>query len=352
MTSILNKSSIRIGLLGAGRWGGNLARVIDGAKSAHLAAVCDIRPEAAAFIAAPILPMAQILDDAAIDAVAIATPSHLHFEHVCHALDAGKHVFVEKPMALSLDHATAMAALAESRGLMLMIGHVYLYNGAVRDIRRRIASGELGAIARIFSLRMNANGNCGDMDVLWALAPHDISIINYWLDDGPLKVSAHGHLNMETGLQDTCRAELDYGSGRIARLNLSRRSLQKRRQMVVVGSRRTLVYDDMTPNRPIRIFEHRSGGAFEGVSPEAVDDFLARAAHELPVEAVAVNEPLQAEIQEFVDCLIEDRTPLSDGRHGVGTVSVLESLARSARQSGGSVFCRNTDDVRHLDTAS
>ena len=343
----MNNQNICIGLIGAGHWGSKLARVIKGAGSASLSATWDIRPNVAS-----VSSQAQILDDPTIDAVAIATPSDLHFDHACRALEAGKHVFVEKPMALSLDHAQAMAALAESRSLMLMIGHVYLYNGVVRDIRRRIESGELGDVQRVISLRMNAGPNRNDMDVLWALAPHDISIINYWLGGHPFKVSAQVQLNRETGLQDICLAKMDYGAGRTARLNLSRRSPQKCRQMVVVGSRRTLVYDDMAASRPIRIFDNLSGPTFDRATPEAMDDYLALSAHERPVEAIAPGEPLQLEMQEFVDCLMQNRTPVSDGRHGVGTVSVLESMARSACQSGGPVYCQLDDDVRQLDTES
>ena len=342
MSHSSESKKMSIAVIGAGHWGPNLMRNVAANPQAELAAICDVDPAALQRVAgnypgvAQLRSLDEMLAQPVIDAVVIATPSGLHFEHALAALRAGKHVFVEKPMASLVEQAVELVKVAEDVGCVLMVGHTFLYNNIVREVKKRIDEGELGKIYYAYSQRLNLGYFRHDSDVLWTLAPHDVSILNYWFESRPHQVSAHGrsHVWVEEGIVDVCFCLLEYPDGRSAHLHLSWMDPQKVRQMVIVGDEKMLVYDDMHPNKYIQIFD-------KGIQRERNEyvrdfaDFKTRLrAGDLVIPNVSVVEPLSVEIGHFVDCVRDGTNPLTDGRHGLEVTCVLEALTRSMKNDG------------------
>lgn len=339
----MNKDSsgatVAIAAVGAGRWGANLIRVLGQNPRVSFRRVCDAEPRLAAAAARqvrarPTSDFDDVLRDKEIEAVVVATPSALHFAHAVAALNAGKHVYVEKPMAMSTVEARQMIAAAEANGRRLMVGHNFLYNGAVREVKRRIDAGELGHIYYVYGSRLNQF--LRDSNVVWTLGPHDISIINYWLGEVPCHVSARGamHAYPQLGWPEVCFAQLDYPSGRTAHLHLSCVDPRKLREMVVVGSERMIVYDDMKSDQMIQIFD-RSAESFESAAAKSLSGFRPRLREgDILIPHLRMREPLSVEIEEFVSAILEGRTPMTDGRHGLEIVAVMEAMSKSIARNG------------------
>lgn len=336
---------VQVAQVGAGHWGPNLMRNVAANPKAELVAICDIDLAALQRVAGNYPSVAQfnsldeMLAQPAIDAVVIATPSGLHFEHTLAALRAGKHVFVEKPMTSSVEQAIKLVKAGEDAGRVLMVGHTFLYNNIVREVKKRIDAGELGRIHYAYSQRLNLGQFRHDSDVLWTLAPHDVSILNYWFEARPHQVSAHGrsHVWVEESIADVCFCLLEYPGGRSAHLHLSWMDPQKVRRMVIVGDQKMLVYDDMDPIRHIQIFD-------KGVEKKRAEyvhdyaDFKTRLrAGDLVIPNVHLVEPLSVEIGDFIDCVRNGTMPLTDGRHGLEVTCVLEALTRSMQNGGEAV---------------
>ena len=275
------------------------------------------------------------LADPDIDAVIVATPSGLHFEHARAALEAGKHVMVEKPLAHTVAEAVALTAMAAERGLTLMVGHTFLYNNIVHEVKRRIDAGDLGEIFYAYSQRLALGRFRRDSDVMWTLAPHDISILNYFFDAPPVRVSARGHTYVHRQVPDAaaevCFAQLAYPDGRSAHLHLSWLDPQKRRDMVLVGSERMLVYDDMNPDAHIRIYDKKAESEFQGAPADFADFGTRVRAGDLTIPNIRLSEPLASEIDHFVTSV------LTDGHHGTEVVAVMEALSRSMAEDGAPV---------------
>lgn len=334
-----SQQTVTIAQIGVGRWGSNLARVLGQNPRVSFRAVCDTNASLAAKAARQVRAEATdsieaILANKEIDAVVIATPSALHFTHAASALTAGKHVYVEKPMAGSVAEAKEMVALAEANNVRLMVGHNFLYHAAVREIKNRIDAGDVGKIYYIYSSRLNQF--LRDSNVVWTLGPHDISIINYWLGELPYRVSARGtiHAYPQLGWPEVCFAQLDYPSGRIAHLHLSCLDPRKHREMVVIGDERMIVYDDTKNDRLIEIFE-RSAESFESEAARGLAGFRPRLrSGDIIVPHIQMKEPLAVEVDEFVASIVEGRSPLTDGWHGLEVVSVMEAMSKSIARDG------------------
>jgi predicted dehydrogenase len=345
MSPISKNDKVSVGVAGAGYWGPNLIRNVAANPEAELAAICDSDPAALQREAnkypgvAQFTALDEMLAQPTIDAVVISTPSGLHFEHVLMALHAGKHVFVEKPMASSVKEAVELVKTAEDAGGVLMVGHTFLYNNIVLEIKRRIDKGELGKIYYAYSERLNLGQFRRDSDVLWTLAPQDVSILNYWFQARPHQVSAHGrsHVWPEEGIVDVCFCLLEYPDGCAVHLHLSWMDPQKVRKMVVVGSKKMLVYDDVDPTKHIQIFDK----GIERRSAEYVRDYAdfktRLRAGDLLVPNVRLVEPLSVEIAHFVDCVRDGNPPMTDGRHGLEVTCILEALASSMKKGGDTV---------------
>ena len=245
----------------------------------------------------------------------------------------------EKPMASSVEQAVVLTKVAEEAGLILMVGHTFLYNNIVRDVKKRIERGELGQIHYAYSQRLNLGRFRRDSDVLWTLAPHDVSILNYWFGARPHQVSAHGrsHVWREDGIADLCFCLLEYPDGRSAHLHLSWMDPQKVRQMVVVGDKKMLVYDDMDPTKHIQLFDKGVERERERYVRDYADFKTRIRAGDLVIPNIRLVEPLSVEMAHFVDCIREGRTPLTDGRHGVEVTCILAALTRSMKNGGNAV---------------
>lgn len=331
---------INIAVVGLGYWGPNLVRNVAVLPKAHLHTLCDEQPARLDHVgrqypgAKQQIDFEAVLVDPNIDAVIIATPVHTHFELALAALQAGKHVLVEKPLAQTSDQCRQLIALAEKNNLILMVGHVFLYNAAVRKVKEYIESGELGQIYYIYAQRLNLGIVRRDVNVLWNFGPHDFSILSYWLESAPERVVARGYSYLQDGIDDVVFTTLDFSNGIGANVHLSWLDPYKVRRMTVVGSEKMVVYDDVKSEARLMIFdkgvvkktnEYPSMGRFENFGEFQL---LVRAGDVL-IPKIDFVEPLKVECQHFVECIATGRQPLTDGYHGLQVVEILESAQRA-----------------------
>jgi predicted dehydrogenase len=333
---------VRIALVGVGYWGPNLARNIGQCPGARFIGVCDRDAARAKSAAAPHqgafadTDLAATLARPEVDAVVLATPSGLHYEQAKQALAAGKHVMVEKPLAHTSQEAAELVQLAAKAKRVLMVGHTFLYNNVVRDVKRRIDSGELGDVRYIYAQRLNLGRFRTDSDVMWTLAPHDVSILNMWLDARPVRVSARGYsyIYPKSGVAEVAFVHLEYPGGRSAHLHLSWLDPQKRREMVIVGSDKMLVYDDGNPDAHIQLYDKKAEAEHQGQLSDFADFTTRLRAGDLVIPNIRLVEPLKVEVAHFVDCVANAKKPLTDGVHGLEVVAALESASRSMAADG------------------
>ena len=323
----------RIGVVGCGYWGSKHVRVLHGLQTVREVTVIDSDPRNCDAIRSAFPAVRAFADlDAALphlDAVVIATPPRSHAELALAALRAGKHVMVEKPLATSLAEARLLIDEAARAGVVLMVGHTFEFNAAVRELKRRLTQGELGDIYYVHSARLNLGLYRSDVNVIWDLAPHDISILNYLLDAVPTRVMAWGSANAWAGVEDLAYLRLDYQQrGITGYVHVSWLDPHKVRRVTVVGSRRMAVYNDMAEER-LRIFDR-------GVERPAQTE----ASYERPLSYrygdiisphIRFEEPLALENQHFVDCIRNGSRPLTDGQSGLAVVAVLEAADRALR---------------------
>jgi predicted dehydrogenase len=318
----------RVGVVGLGYWGPNLVRVLHELDCSHVVAVCDLEPAALERVGRryPGLRRTQsfgdLLTDESIDAIAIATPVATHFDLARAALEAGKHVFVEKPMAASSAEARELVALASERGLLLMPGHTFLYSPPVIAVRDLIQSGELGDIYFISTSRVNLGLHQSDASVVWDLGPHDFSILQYWLDESPVSVSALTRSCVLPGVPDVAFVNVQYASGTVAHVELSWLAPSKLRRTAVVGSRKMVVYDD-TSNEPVRIFD--SGADLP--NPTDFGEYrLTYRTGDIISPHIPPEEPLVREMADFCAAVRGDRAPVSTAQLGLRVIQVIEAI--------------------------
>lgn len=328
------KHPINIAQIGCGYWGPNLLRNFSALTDCVVKYVVEASPERRAFVQAnyprtiAVESLETALTDAEVDAVVIATPAKTHFPLAQQALNAGKHVFVEKPLATKVAEVDELALLAEKGRRVLMVGHTFLYHAPVLYVKQLITSGELGDIRYIYSQRLNLGRIRSDIDTLWNFAPHDVSIIQYWLGDPePLGVFRLGMDYIQEGVEDVVFLNILYPNKVIANVHVSWLDPQKVRKMVVVGSRRMVVYDDVAEDK-IAIYDKgidRKAVLGENMDfdrPQAVQ-FNYRSG-DILLPQVKVKEPLQAEAQEFLDSIRQGRSPLTNAHHARRVIGVLE----------------------------
>ena len=266
-----------------------------------------------------------MLEDDTLDAVAIATPVSTHFSLAMAALEAGKHVFVEKPLAASSEQVGKLTDVAEEKGLVLMPGHTFLYSPAVTTIKRLIDSGELGEIYFISSSRVNLGLHQPDVSVVWDLGPHDFSILRYWLDGLPAEVSAVSRSCLLPDVPDVAFINLRYPSGTVAHVELSWLAPSKLRRTAIVGSEKMVVYDD-TSNEPVRIFD--SGAKIP--DPETFGEYqLSYRTGDIVSPRIEATEPLSLELADFAKSILEGSTPASSAAVGLDVVRTIEAVDRS-----------------------
>ena len=330
---------VRMAVVGLGYWGPNLVRAAHDVELAEVAWVCDLDTNALEKIrrrypaVQRTTDLDEVLADPTVDAIALATPVSSHFPLAERALGAGKHVFVEKPLAASTADAAALARLADLNGLVLMPGHTFLYSPPVRAIRGLIDSGELGDIYFISSSRVNLGLHQPDVSVAWDLGPHDFSILRYWLQETPEYVSALRRSCIIPGTPDVAFINLAFASGTLAHVELSWLAPSKLRRTTVVGSRKMVVYDDMS-NEPVRVFD--SGVMIP--DPSSFGEYkLSYRTGDIVSPHIHGAEPLCVELADFCGAILTGSTPESSALVGVDVVKMIEAVDRSFSLDGSRV---------------
>jgi len=329
---------LRIAVVGAGYWGPNLARNFKSSPDWELAAICDLDSDRAQRLSEQLggvrveTDLEAVLSDDGIDAVAVATPARTHHDIACAALEAGKHVMVEKPLADTRERGRAMVQTANDQGLVLMTDHTYCYTPAVLKIRELIEEGALGDILFIDSTRINLGMIQPDVDVFWDLAPHDLSIIDFVLPGGlrPTTVSAHGADPLGAGKSCIGYLVLPLEGGAIAHVNVNWLSPTKIRQMVIGGTKRTLVWDDLNPQQRLSIYDR--GVDLELQTLEGAERSAATVSYRLGdtwSPALPETEALRSMTAEFAESILALRAPRTDGHAGLRVLAVLEAASRS-----------------------
>jgi predicted dehydrogenase len=327
---------VRIAVVGLGYWGPNLVRNINEFPGSEPAVVCDLRPDALETITrrypavAGTTSFSEVLTDPSVDAVVVATPVSKHHSMAAAALRAGKHVFVEKPLAASSEQAADLIDLADRLGLVLMPGHTFLYSPPVMMIRELIESGELGEIYFISTSRVNLGLHQPDVSVAWDLGPHDFSILRYWLGETPSYASALSRGCIIPSVPDVAFINLEFPTGTVAHVELSWLAPSKLRRTTVVGSRKMVVYDD-TSSEPVRVFD--SGAVLP--NPETFGEYkLTYRTGDILSPRVEVAEPLYREIEDFCSAIRTGSVPRSSAELGIEVVRMIEAVDASLDAGG------------------
>ncbi len=332
---------IKVGVVGCGYWGPNLVRNFRSLQDCHLKMMCDISRERLKHLNS-LYPDVKgeerydhMLNGVGVDAVVIATSVKMHFPMAKAALEAGKHVLIEKPMAASSEQCAELVEIAREKGLVLMVGHTFLYSPAVRKIKEIIDRGDLGEIRYICARRLNLGLFQKDINVAWDLAPHDISIILHLLEQFPISVNCRGSAHVTPGIEDVTSMSLTFTKGRSAIIHSSWLDPRKVREMTIVGSKRMIVYDDVAQQEKIRVFDARVE------RPPHYDTFAEfhYAYHYGDTYApyIKQEEPLKAECQHFIDCIQHGKQPLTNGVRGHELVRILEASSESLKQGGSPI---------------
>jgi predicted dehydrogenase len=334
----MKNGPIGIGVIGYGYWGPNLVRNFANSESLRVVGVSDLDPAKLA-VSKRLHPevvttsdFRDLLRDPNIDAVAIATPVHTHHELALAALKAGKHVFVEKPLASTSDQVRRLIEEADKRNLVLMVDHTFLYTPAVRKIRELLREGALGEIYYYDSIRSSLGLFQRDVNVIWDLAVHDISIIEHILDEEPIAVSATGSSHVAGAPENMAHITLFFQSSCVAHVSVNWLSPIKVRQTFIGGSRKMIVYDDVEPTEKIKIYD--KGITLNGSPEKAHQLRIGYRAGDMWAPHLAAKEALQTEVEHFVDCLRTGKIPVSSAVSGLRVVEILEAASRSIKEQG------------------
>lgn len=343
-------NQLRIGVIGAGRWGPNLIRNFDSHQSSKVVMVADTSRERLSLLSEryPSMRLSEKADDVLnhpeIDAVVICTPTVTHYELAKRALENRKHVFVEKPLAHTVEQCDSLVSLAKKNNLVLFVGHVFVYNAGIQVVRESIRKGELGRIYHLQITRTNLGPVRSDVSALWDLASHDLSILQFWLGEMPVKVSAVGGKFLGSDVEDTVFATYRFRDNILANIHVSWLNPKKVREITVVGEKKMLVWDDMNLDKPVQIYDKKiTLDKLVDRQPEntIVDTFVGFRAsiHEgdTYIPRIGPNEPLAAECAAFLKALREPSTSLSTGEHGKAVVQALVATDESLKQNGREV---------------
>ncbi len=331
---------IRVGLVGYGYWGPNYARVFTELPGSKFSALCDISPEQRerALARHPQITCAgdlrELLQREDLDAVVVSTPASTHFEVARTALASGRHVLVEKPLALTVEHCEELCGLAEKKRRVLMVAHTFLYNAGIRKMKECIQSPEFGRTYYLHSTRTNLGPIRQDVNAVWDLAPHDISIFNYLLDQEPVWASAIAMPLLGNPREDVGFITLGYAHGVIGNIHVSWADPNKVREVVAVGSGRRVVFDDLDDLESVRVFEKgvTTGGARY---TDSYGEFkLLVRDGDIISPKVVPSEPLKNQCAEFIASIASGTRPLADSRFGFAVVRTLLAVEASARSQG------------------
>jgi predicted dehydrogenase len=339
----------RIGLIGLGYWGPNYARVVGELPGCELVVVCDASRAALEWTQArtrgvrATSAVADVLAADDVDAVIVATPTTTHHELTLAALEAGKHVLCEKPLAATVVECDELLSAAERSGRVLFVGHTFLFNPAVRKMRELVEQGALGRMLYAHAARTGLGPIRQDVNVLWDLAPHDVSILLYLFGEEAVTVAGSGSAFLRADLEDVVFAQIRFESGAIAGLHVSWLDPYKVRRVTVVGDRQMVVFDDVAVDEKLKIFD--KGASYEAVSESArgteFGEYRALIRDgDIVIPKVPAHEPLKEQVSDFVRCCETGERPFTDGVSGRRVVAVLEAATESLRSGGAPVDIR------------
>jgi predicted dehydrogenase len=327
---------IRVGVAGLGAWGWNVARSFADLKECELVSCCDVdsKRTASAKKAWPWVNVAGNLDEMlrqdSIQGVVISSPAVTHYELAKKALLADRDVFIEKPFTLNVAHAEELAALAESRHKVLMVGHLLEYHPVVRKLKSMIQSGEMGEVYYIYTQRVNLGRIRGDENALWSFAPHDISQILYMLEMEPIDVSVRGQSFIQDGIEDVVFLSLYFENRIMAHIHLSWLDPHKVRKTTVVGAHKMVVFDDTEATEKLRVYNNHA----EVPAIRSYGDSIQVRFGDILIPRVDMSEPLKLECQHFIDCMRDRKTPLSDAQDGLRVIRILQAAQESMEHDG------------------
>ncbi len=330
----------RVAVVGAGYWGPNLIRNFHGIRENCLRFVCD-QDESALDRLRSSFPDVEfvsdydvVLNSREIDAVVIATQPTSHFALAKQAFQKGKHVFVEKPLALRASEAESLLSMSKSEDRVLMVGHLLRYHPAVELLKQYVDHGELGEILYIYSTRVNLGKVRYDENALWSFAPHDVALILHLMDSRPAAVSAVGQSYLREGVEDVVFLTVLFEEKRMAHAHVSWLDPHKIRKLTVVGNKKMAVFDDMEASEKIRIYDK---GVDFSPGHRSYEDALSLRTGDILIPRVKMREPLRIECEHFLECVEKGKKPLTDGEEGVAVVKVLEAAQKSLGQAGSLV---------------
>jgi predicted dehydrogenase len=332
---------INIAVIGCGYWGPNLIRNFNSLNECKVKLICDSDKDRLSYLSNvyPLIKTTTKYDDlinnSEIDAVAIATPVSMHFKLAKKSLLAGKHTLIEKPMTSSANTCKELIEIAKEKNVTLMVGHTFIYSPIVRKIKEIIEHNDIGELLYISSRRLNLGLFQKDINVAWDLAPHDISIVLYLIKQTPIAVNCQGKSHMNTGIEDVTSMSLDFANGGFATIQSSWLDPNKVREMIIVGSKRMIVYDDTQPLEKIKIYDKRVE------TPPHYDTFaefhFSYYYGDVYSPYIKQEEPLKIECQHFLDCIKTGSIPDTSGMDGLRVVQILEASSRSLQKGGARI---------------
>ncbi len=333
-------SRLKVAVLGAGTWGRNHVRTLATLAEAELTAVCDVRSERREAVRRqyPGVRVTERFDEAVADAdaVVVATPAGTHAELAQRVIERDLPVLVEKPFALSVAEAEAVAELAERRSVPILVGHLLLFHPAVERLREMVEAGDLGEVHYLYSQRVNLGQVRPDENALWSFGPHDVSVALFLLNEAPVRVTAQGRSYLQPGIEDVVFMTMDFEGGQMAHVQMSWLDPHKERRLTVVGSHRMVVFDDMQVREKLKIYDK---GIQRPPEYASYGESLAIREGDISIPRVAPVEPLSVELRHFIDVARGSETPRSDGADGVRVVRVLEAATRSLAEGGAPITC-------------
>ena len=328
---------IGIAVVGTGDWGANLVRNFANLPGARLVCVCDADPQRLARTAAQypgvraVADVAEVARDPEVQGVVVAASAVSHHPLAKALLEAGKDVYVEKPLTLEVPHAEELCRLAREKGRILMVGHLLLYHPGVQYLKRMVTEKGIGDLLYIYCQRVNLGKVRKDENALWSFAPHDLSVILHLMDQEPVDVAARGAAFLQPGVEDVVFVDLRFASGQTAHVHVSWLDPHKLRKFTVVGTQKMVVFDDMEASEKIKVYDKGVDRAGQVVS---YGDALTVRSGDILIPRISLQEPLRLECLHFVECVRERKRPLTDGLGGLRVVKVLDAAQRSLKAGG------------------
>lgn len=347
---------VNVALVGYGYWGPNLLRNFAAQQdTCTLVACCDLDEERLAKVARA-YPAVETTNDfnelllrQDVDAIVLATPARSHAALVREALLHDKHVMVEKPLAMTTREAEGLIALAEERHLVLMVGHTFLYNPALLKVKELMAPEHLGDLFYLYSHRVNLGIVQSDINALWSIAPHDVSIALFLAGSVPEHVTAQGACYLSPGIEDVVFLTMTFANGTVAHVHVSWIDPSKARKLTVVGSKKMIIYDDLADEGRVKVYDKTVSKISTSDNPIYGEFHYRLHSGDITAPHIRMTEPLSNECAHFIECVANDLTPLSDGRNGLAVVSVLEAAQRSLENNGEQVRVQATPS--HLEAS-